>query len=172
MSARHFWKFALTPFIWCMLVSGPVAASFDANGVALGAAEKAVIQQYPSAHCKPLEWTSAAADRRCDDARVSFGGIEARITFYLKGGAVQAFDVRFDSRHAERVVAFLKSRYGAPVAETRDKIAAAGKAQREIYKVRWERGGDHAVLTAQLDRRRASLSASRGDFEEQIYRVR
>ncbi|MGH8668229.1 MAG: hypothetical protein ACREUN_02035 [Burkholderiales bacterium] len=158
--------------IGCILVSTPAVAAYDANGVALGASEQAVIKQYPSAHCKPLEWTSAAADRRCDDARVSFGGVEARITFYLKGGAVQAFDVRFDSRHAETVVAFLKSRYGAPAAETRDKIAAAGKAQREIYKVRWEQGRDHAVLTAQLDRRRASLSVSRGDFEEQIYRVR
>lgn len=156
----------------CIFVSTHIWASFDANGVALGATEKAVIQQYPGAHCKPLEWTSAAADRRCDDARASFGGVEARITFYLKGGTVQAFDVRFDSRDAERVVAFLKARYGAPVAETRDKMAAAGKAQREIYKVRWEQGRDRAVLTAQMDRRRASLSASRGDFEEQIYRVR
>ena len=151
----------------------PVAAAYDANGVELGTSEKAIVQQFPSAHCKPLEWESRAAERRCDDARVSFGGVEARITFYLKGGTVQAFDVRFASRDVERVAGFLKQRYGAPVAETRDKPAREGKpAAREIYKVRWEQGRDRAVLTAEIGRRRASLSVSRGSFEEEIYRVR
>ena len=71
---------------------------------------------------------------------------------------------------------YLKGRYGVPLAETREKLAAAGKAEREIYKVRWEEGAgedkQRAVLTAQPGRRRATLSVSRGDFEEEIYRVR
>jgi hypothetical protein len=162
-------KWGLTPFLLAAL---PAWAAYDANEVALGASEKAVIAQFPSAHCKPLEWTSRAAERRCDDARVSFGGVEARITFYLRNDAVQAFDVRFESRDAERVVSFLKARYGAPVAETREKPAREGRTPREIYKLRWEQGRDRAVLTAHADRRRALLSVSRGDFEEQIYRVR
>ena len=169
MFTCHFRKFALTPFILAAL---PAWAIYDANEVALGASEKAVTAKFPSAHCKPLEWASRAAERRCDDARVSFGGAEARITFYLRNDAVQAFDVRFESRDAERVVAFLKSRYGAPVAETRDKPAREGRSPREIYKLRWEEGRDRAVLTAHTDRRRALLSVSRGDFEEEIYRVR
>jgi hypothetical protein len=166
-------KIALTPFILgCLVASTSAGAAYDANDVALGASEKAIVGQFPSAHCKPLEWTSKAADRRCDDARISFGGVEARITFYLRSNAVQAFDVRFDSRDAERVVSFLKTRYGAPVAETREKPVREGKSAREIYKLRWEEGRDRAVLTAHQDRRRALLSVSRGDFEEEIYRVR
>ena len=167
-------KWGLTPFV--LLAALPAWAAYDANGVALGAAEKAVIQQFPSAHCQPLQWTSRAADRRCDDAKISFGGVPARITFYLKNGEVQAFDVAFHTRDAERVAKFLKPRYGAPVAETRDRISDGGRAEREIYKVRWQNGaGDErqrAVLTAQTGRRRATLSVSRGDFEEEIYRVR
>lgn len=163
-------KWGLTLLL--LLAAAPARAGYDANGVQLGASEKSILKQFPSAHCKPLEWTSRAADRRCDDARVSFGGAEARITFYLKNGEVQAFDVRFDSRDAQRVAAFLKTRYGAPVAEVREKPARAGKAPRDIYRVRWEQGRDRAVLTAQMDRRRAVLSVSRGDFEEELYRVR
>jgi hypothetical protein len=159
------------PALLLAFLSLPVAAAYDASGVELGASEKAIIQQFPSAHCKPLEWQSRAAERRCDDARVSFGGVEARITFYLKGGSVQAFDVRFASRDVERVAGFLKQRYGAPVAETRAKTAGKA-APREIYKVRWEQGRDRAVLTAEIGRRRVSLSVSRGAFEEEIYRVR
>jgi hypothetical protein len=36
----------------------------------------------------------------------------------------------------------------------------------------WENAGERAVLTAQLEKRRASLLVSRGDFDEEIYRVR
>jgi hypothetical protein len=155
-----------------LLAALPARAAYDANGVALGATEKALLQQFPSAHCQPLQWTSRAANRRCDDARISFGGVAARITFYLKADRVQAFDVAFDTRHAEAVASFLKERYGKPTAETRDKLAPAGKAERELYKVRWQEGDQRAVLTAQPGRRRATLSVSRGDFEEEIYRVR
>lgn len=154
------------------LAAVPVWAAYEANGVALGATEKEVVQQYPSAHCQPLQWTSRAADRRCDDARIVLGGVSARITFYLKNGRVQAFDIGFSPRDAERLVAFLKPLYGAPVAETRDKLGGDAKAEREIYKVRWESANQRAVLTAQTDRRRGTLSVSRGDFEEEIYRVR
>jgi hypothetical protein len=166
----------LSFLIGCILVASPVGAAYDANGVALGESEKRILKQFPSAHCKPLEWASRAADRRCDEARVSFGGIEAHVTFYLRGGKVQAFDVRFDARDAERMAAFLKQRYGRPVSETRDNVASAGKAPREIYKVRWENAAGEerhrALMTAQMDRRRALLSVSRGNFEEEIYRVR
>lgn len=153
------------------LIATSASGAFDANGIVLGATEKAVIAQFPSAHCKPLQWSSRAADRRCDDAKVDFGGASSRITFYLKKDRVQAFDVRFDTREADRVVAFLKSRYGTPSAETREKIETRGKPPRELYKVRWENGDQRAVLTAQMEKRRASLTVSRGDFEDEIYRL-
>jgi hypothetical protein len=38
--------------------------------------------------------------------------------------------------------------------------------------VRWEEGAARAVLTAQLERRRSTLTVSRGDFDDEIYRVR
>ncbi len=147
-------------------------AAYDANGVALGANEKAVVKRYPSAHCEPLQWKSRAADRRCDDAKISFAGVSARITFYLKNDAVEAFDVRFDTRDAERVAKFLKSRYGAPSAETRDKVQTRKGEERDIYKVRWEKGAERALMTALMEKRRASLLVWRGDFENEIYRIR
>ena len=101
--------------------------------------------------------------------------LERALSFF---GGLTAVDV-FDNmktvvleRDAERVVQFVKPRYGAPVAETRDKVSHGGRGEREIYKVRWESGAEHAVLTAEKGRRRATLSVSRGDFEEEIYRVR
>ena len=151
---------------------GAEGASFDANGVALGGSEAQVKQAFPSALCKPLEWKSEAADRRCDDGKIAFAGAEARITFYLRKGAVRAFDVRFDSRDLERVGAFIKERYGKPLAEATEKIERQGKPAREVYKVRWEKGADHALLVSQLDKKRVTLMVSRGDFEEEIYRVR
>lgn len=166
---RRFARWGLTPLL---LAATTVWAGYDANGVALGASEQALIQQFPSAHCQPLQWKSRAADRRCDDARIVLGGVSARITFYLKGGEVQAFDVAFNPRDADRLAKFLKTRYGAPLAEARDVLGPAGKPEREIYKVRWEQGAERAVLTSIKGRRRATLSVSRGDFEEEIYRIR
>lgn len=148
------------------------AAAFDANGVPIGASESEVRKHFPAAFCKPLEWSSRAAERRCDDAKVPFAGIEARITFYLKKDAVEGFEVRFESRDAERLVAELKTRYGKPFAEVREQIARPGKSPRELYKVRWEQGVQRAVMIAPMEKRRASLTVSRGDFEEEIYRVR
>lgn len=149
------------------------AAAYDANGVALGASENAVRKQFPTVHCQALQWTSRAADRRCDDAKVVIGGVESRITFYLKQDQVQAFDVRFQPKDADRLATFLKKRYGAPSGETRDKLETGDKrGAGELYKIAWQKGPERAVLTAQSEKRRAFFTVSRGDFEEEIYRVR
>jgi hypothetical protein len=84
---------------------------------------------------------------------------------------LEAFDVRFETRELERFVAFLKSRYGPPVTETRDTYQRkGGGGERYVYKVLWEDGKQRAVLTAQLEKRRASMLVSRGKFEEEILR--
>jgi hypothetical protein len=157
----------LAVLIGCMF---PANAAYDANGVALGASEREVKKSFPAAYCKPLEWKSDAADRRCDDAKVSFGGVTGRITFYLRKDAVQAFDLRFDSRDLDRLAGLLKSRYGKPVSETRDTFA--NRDGRELYKALWENGKDRATLTSQAGKNRGQLTVSRGKFEEEIYRVR
>lgn len=155
-----------------LALASPALAAYDANGVALGAKEQEVKKAFPSAYCKPLEWKSAASDRRCDDARISFGGAGARITLYLNKGIVQAFDVRFDSKDLQKVVAFLKRRYGAPLSEDTETIEREGKGPRKIYKALWESGKDRARLVAPLEKKLAQLTVSRGNWEEEIYRVR
>jgi len=162
-----FRKVVLTPFI---LLAAPAWAAYDANGVVLGATESEIRKNYPGARCKALEWASKAADRRCDDARVRFAGVEARITFYLKKDAVEAFDVRFDTKHAHKVAGFLKARYGTPTSEQREPSEKGDKA--EVYTVLWEAKGERALLVGVQDKRRGSLLVSRGNFEEEIYRVR
>ena len=154
-----------------LLGAMPAAAVLDVRNVVLGAKESDVKRQFPSARCKALEWQSKAADRRCDDSRVHFGGVEVQVTFYLKKDAVEAFDVRFDTRELDRLVGFLKSRYGAPQSEQKDSYERKGKNARQVYKALWESGKDRAVLTAQLEKRRASMLVSRGDFDEEVYRV-
>jgi len=156
----------------CLLIALPATAAYDVKGVQLGASEKDVKRILPSAHCKALEWKSRAADRRCDDSRVSFGGVEVRVTLYLRKDAVEAFDVRFDTKELERFVGYLKSRYGAPASEDRESYASKDKPARQVYKARWEKDGESAVLTAQLEKRTASMLVSRGNFDEEIYRVR
>lgn len=149
-------------------------AAYDVKEVKLGATEADVKRALPSARCKALEWKSKAADRRCDDSRVVFGGVEVRVTFYLRKDAVEAFDVRFDTKELERFVGFLKSRYGKPVSESRDAYGNPGKDKkpgREVYKVLWEKDGERATLAAQLEKRTASMLVSRGAFDEEIYRV-
>jgi hypothetical protein len=153
------------------LLPAPAAAALDIKEVSLGAKEREIRQKFPSAHCKALEWQSKAADRRCDDSRVAFGGIEAQVTFYLRKDSLEAFDVRFDTKELERFVGFLKKRYGTPVTEEKDTHRRDG-GERYVYKVLWEEGKARAVLTAQLEKRRASMLVSRGDFDEEIYRVR
>lgn len=152
-----------------VLLSVP-AWAYDANGVKLGATESEVRKAFPTAQCKPLEWSTAAADRRCDDIRASFGGVAGRITFYLKKDALQAFDVRFDTSDLERMTKVLKARYGKPASETRDTYSS--KDGKEIYKALWQNGSDRALLVSQVDKRRSQLSVSRGNFEEEIYKVR
>jgi len=148
------------------------AAEFDANGVKLGDNEMAVKKAFPAARCKPLEWKSDAADRRCDDAKAPFAGVESRVTVYLKGDSVRGFDIRFDSSQIDAVAGFLRRHYGKPASESREKIVRKGKQEREIFKILWEQGKDKALLSSPSTGKRASLSASRGDFDEEIYRVK
>ncbi len=149
----------------------PVLA-YDVNGVKLGGGEIDVKRAFPSVRCKPLEWKSDAAERRCDDAKISLGGAQARITVYLKAGAIQAMDLRFDTKDLERVKGALRAHWGAPLAETTETIARKDKEDRKVFKMRWEKGADRAVLSAQLEKKRATLEISRGSFPEEIYRVR
>ena len=139
-----------------LAASAPALAVYDANGVPLGGAENDVKKAFPAAYCKALEWKSDASDRRCDDAKVSFGGVESKITFYLKKGVVQAFDVRFDTHDLEKVVAFLKKRFGEPASEGKEVFET--KAGKEIYKAAWEAGKDRATLVSQKDKKRAQLT--------------
>ena len=163
-------KFLLSSVL--LILALPAHAAYDVKGIKLGAPEREIKRALPSANCKALEWQSRAADRRCDDSRVAFGGVEVKVTFYLKKDAVEAFDLRFDTKELERFVAFLKGRYGAPQSETRDTYERKDRRGRQTYKALWENAGERAVLTAQLEKRRASLLVSRGDFDEEIYRVR
>ena len=150
----------------------PPSLAYDVNGVRLGGREIEVKKAFPSAHCKPLEWKSNAADRRCDDARISLGGVQARITVFLKADSIQAYDLRFDVKELERVKAHLKARWGAPLAEATEVIARRDKEDRKVFKMRWEKGADRALLVAQLEKKNATLEVSRGRFPEEIYRVR
>ena len=159
MGSDQLFNVVLTPFI--LLLAGSAAAAYDVNEVALGASEKEIKQRFPHANCRALEWPTRAADRRCDDSRISFGGVEASVTFYLRRDVVEGFDVRFDRRELERVVESLRKRYGAPAAEGPPPVTAEWKAK-----------GERAVLTAEQGRRRASLLVSRGTFEEELYKVR
>jgi hypothetical protein len=71
-----------------------------------------------------------------------------------------------------RVAAFLKQRYGKPLAEQRQSYERRGGPPREITKVRWERGEQRAVLTSQLKVKRVDLNVWSGNFDAEIYRVR
>jgi hypothetical protein len=156
------------------LLSGPALAQkpYAANGVALGGTEAEVKKRFPAAHCKALEWKTEAADRRCDDAKAIIGGVETKVTFYLKANAIQAFDVRLDTKDLDKFVVELKGAFGAPKSESRDVLARSGKEDREVYKVLWEAGKDRAVLTALKDKKRVQLEVSRGSFADEVYRVR
>ncbi len=148
------------------------AFGYEINGINLGGKELDVKKAFPSAHCKALEWKSNAADRRCDDGMISLGGVEAKITVFLKADVIQAYDLRFDMKDLDRVTAHLKARWGAPLAESTDVIGQKGKPDRKVYKARWEKGAERAVLAAQLEQKRATIEVSRGNFPEEIYRVK
>ena len=138
-------------------------AALDIDGLALGASEKAVQQRLPNAHCQALQWESRAADRRCDDSRAQLAGVEVRITVYLKAGAVEAFDVRFDSRYAGRFEKLAGERFAAePVRKQGEKVST----------LEWRSGAAQALLSTQPGQRRASLLVWRGAFYDEIYRVR
>ena len=155
-----------------LLMPALAFGAFDANGVKLGDNELAVKKVFPGIRCKPLEWKSDGADRRCDDAKVAFAGVESRVTVYLKGDIVQGFDIRFDNGLVEIVSANLKKRYGAPVSESRDTLLNKNKEERVVYKVLWEEGKDKAMLSSISTGKRAWLSVSRGNFDDAIYRIR
>jgi hypothetical protein len=148
------------------------AFSYDVGGVRLGGKEVDIKRAFPSVHCKALEWKTDAADRRCDDAKISLGGVEARITVFLKADAIKAYDLRFDIKELERVKAHLKLRWGAPLAEATEVISRKDKEDRKVFKARWEKGADRALLVAQLEKKRASIEVSRGNFPEEVYRVK
>jgi hypothetical protein len=151
-------KWGLSPFIFLALAL-PARAAFDANEITLGATEKQIRQRYPQANCRPLEWPTHAADRRCDDSRVRLDNINAAVTFYLKKDSVEGFDVRFEKSAEPAMRKFLLARYGTPVTETE-------------ATVEWKARGERARLTVEESRRRASLFVWRGTFEDEIYKVR
>jgi hypothetical protein len=155
--------------LWLLAVP---ALAYEVNGIRLGGREIDVKKAMPSALCKPLEWKSDAADRRCDDAKVPLGGVETRIAVFFKAGVVQAYDIRFDVKDLERVKSQLKANWGEPLAEATEVIARQGKPDRKVFKMRWERGADRAVLVAQLEKKRASIEVSRGNFPSEIYQVK
>ena len=160
-------------FVFIALLALPIAAAaYDINGVGLGGKELDVKKTFPTAHCKPLEWKSNAADRRCDDAKISLDGIETRLTVYLKADVIQAFDLRFDIKDLERGKKSLQGRWGAPLAEATEVFAQKDKPDRKVFKMRWEKGEERAVLTAQMEKKRVSLEVSRGNFPVEIYRIK
>lgn len=148
------------------------AAAYEINGVGLGGNELSVRKTYPSARCKPLEWKSDAADRRCDDAQISVDGVQTRLTVYLKGDVIQAFDLRCEIKDLERMKKALLGRWGAPLGENTEIFSKKDKPDRKVLKMRWEKGSDLAILTAQLDKKNVSVEVSRGNFPTEIYRIR
>jgi hypothetical protein len=168
---KLFFSFRLLFCLQIGFLAAP-ALAYDLNGIKLGGREIEVKKAMPSANCKALEWKSDAADRRCDDARVSVGGIEMRIAVFFKADAVQGYDTRFSVKELERVKKYLRSRWGEPLAEVTDVISRPGKQERKVFKMRWEKGAERAILTAQLEKKSASLEVSRGNFPVEIYQVR
>jgi hypothetical protein len=148
------------------------AAAFDLSGVKLGGREIDVKKTFPSAHCKALEWKTDAADRRCDDGQISVDGVLARITVYMKSDSILAYDLRCDMKDLERIKKALQGRWGAPLAEATETIAQKDKPDRKVFKMRWEKGADLAILTAQLEKKRVTVEVSRGNFPVEIYRVK
>ena len=136
-----------------LLAAAPAALAFDANGVAIGAREVDVKKAFPSARCKPLEWKTDAAERRCDDSRISLAGVPAKITFYLKADAIQAFDLRFDVKDRAQVAAHLKGHWGKPLSEATETISRVleidpenARARAGIHKARLAAEEDHVEL--------------------------
>ncbi len=159
-------KWGLTPFVLVLLASA-ASAAYDVNEVKLGASERDIKQRFPNAHCRALEWPSRAADRRCDDSRITVGGVDASVTFYLKRDSVEGFDLRFDHRDTPTMLKYLQTRYGKPLAQP-----PAPATPPAPVTVDWKGADERARLTSEPGRRRASLLVWRGAFEEEIYKVR
>jgi hypothetical protein len=159
-------------FFLLLCVLAAPALAYEVNGIKLGGREIDVKKAMASALCKPLEWKSDAADRRCDDAKVAVGGVEMRITVFLKAGVVQAYDIRFDVKELERAKSYFRASWGEPLAEATEVVSRQGKPDRKLFKMRWEKGADRAVLVAQLEKKRASVEVSRGNFPVEIYQIR
>jgi hypothetical protein len=136
------------------LLASPARAQFDVNGITLGATEHQVKAVFPQANCRALEWSSRAAERRCDDSRIRFAGIDASVTLYLRRDAVEGIDVRFGHHQREAVAKFMRERYGTP-------------GPRE-----WKSRSERTRLAAGQSNRRASLLVWRGDFEQELYKIR
>jgi hypothetical protein len=98
--------------------------------------------------------------------------VKTRITVYLKADVIQAFDLRCEMKELERMKKALQGRWGAPLAEVTETFAKKDKPDRKVYKVRWEKGADLAILTAQLDKKGVSVEVSRGNFPHEIYRIK
>jgi hypothetical protein len=148
------------------------AAAYEIKGVGLGSHEADVKKAFPSVHCKPLEWKSDAADRRCDDAQVSVDGVVTRFTAYLKDDVIRGFDLRCELQDLEKLKKALQARWGAPLAEATETFAKKDKPDRKVFKMRWEKGTDLAILTAQMEKKRVAVEVSRGNFPAEIYRIR
>lgn len=145
------------------LLAQSAHAALDLDGLVLGASEKAIQQRLPNAHCQPLQWESRAADRRCDDSHAKLAGIDVRVTVYLKAGAAEAFDVRFESRYAARIEKLASERFASqPVRKDGEKVST----------LEWRSGAAQVLLSMQHGQRRASLLVWRGAFYDEIYRVR
>jgi hypothetical protein len=153
----------LEAFLFLAAAAGAAHAGFDANGVRLGAPEKVVKQRFPNAHCQPLQWETRAAERRCDDSRAVLAGMECSVTFYLKGDAVEAFDVRVNTRDVERLTKLAAERYGSPPEEKRTE---------KVLTRQWRDESERALLSMPEGQRRASLLVWRGTFYDEIYKIR
>ena len=94
------------------------------------------------------------------------------MTAYLKGDAIQGFDLRMDIKDLERVKMVLQGRWGAPLAQATDTISQKDKKDRQVFKMRWEKGADVAILSAQLEKKRVIVEVARGSFLTEIYRIR
>ena len=143
-------------------LAGRAQAAFDVNGVPLGASEAQVKEHFPQARCRPLEWPTRAADRRCDDSRITLNGIDGSVTFYLRRDAVEGYDVRFDKSSLEAVKKLIADRLGPPLERKTEKAST----------LVWRDKDQRAEISVEQGRRRASLLVWRGDFAEEIYKVR
>ena len=172
MPIRKRCAWATAAFAICALAVSSAALAFRIDRVALGASEAEIRHAFPSAYCKPLEWESRAAERRCDDARIRFGGIEARVSFFLREDALEGFELRFAERDRARLEAYLRSKWGEPDSQGKQLIQRKGTRDYEAYKISWARAQDTAVLLWRSEYKRAWLRVSRGTFAQEIYRVR